>query len=186
MLSISLFSCVKENTGPQGLPGDDGSTPELYYFDIPVNSYNKEPFYEDNSVDYNNAWVSYGYIDGVTIQENDLVMVFMHQTTDGGPDNYFQALPYNDFTDGTVYYNHYSYGVMDNNGDLIFSIRRNDGSDPFLDMNASWTIQYNVYLLKGTASRKAELPADIYLKDEAALKAYLNVSERKKVNFISR
>lgn len=189
--SIFLISCDKEGPrGPQGFQGNDGnngqdgSIPQLYYFDISINNFNKELYYENQNYFYNDAWVAYGFIENVTIQENDLVMVFMHQTTDGGPDNYFQALPYSDYFDNTTDFIHYSYGVMDDNGDLIFTIRRNDGSDPFVDMNATWTIQYNVYLIKGTQNRKAEIPSSVNLEDEVALKKYLNIEKREKVNFI--
>ncbi|MBN2668338.1 MAG: hypothetical protein JXR60_03830 [Bacteroidales bacterium] len=188
LILVVLSSCIKEGPmGPQGYPGEDGddaSTPQLYYFDIPVANFNKELFYEDNNYFYNDAWVAYGYIQGVTITENDLVMVFMHQTTDGGPDNYFQALPYLDYVDGTENFTQYSYGIMDDNGDLIFTIRTNDGRNPYVDMNATWSIEYNVYLVKGTESRKAEIPSDVNFKDETALKQYLGISERKKVEFI--
>jgi len=193
ILSSILFSCGKEGpTGPQGFPGNDGkdgadgSAPSLYYFNIPINQYNKERYYEDNSQYYNDAWVAYGYIDGVTIQETDLVMVYMHQTTDGGPDNYFQALPYTDYFDNTRDFNHYSYGIMDDNGDLIFSIRRNDGSAPFNDMNATWEIEYNVYIIKGTNNRQAKIPPSINLENEDALKEYLNINTREKAKFIVR
>lgn len=196
ILTVFLFSCGKEGpTGPQGFPGEDGrdgingsegSSPALYYFDIPVNNFNKELYYYNSNEYYNDAWVAYGYIDGVVIQETDLVMVYMHQTTDGGPDNYFQALPYTDYFDNTRDFNHYSYGTMDDNGDLIFTIRRNDGTAPFNDMNATWNIEYNVYIIQATGDRKAEIPAHVNLEDEEALKEYLNISKREKVNFILR
>ncbi len=184
-----LSSCSKEGPrGPQGLPGakgEPGSTPQLYYMDIPINQFKKELFYDDNSQFYNDSWLAYGYIENVTIQPNDLVMVFMHQTTDGGPDNYFQALPYTDYFDNSTDFNHYSYGVMDDNGDLVFSIRRNDGTAPFNDMNATWTIQYNVYILKGQNGKKATIPSNINLSDEKAVKSYLGITEKTKANFVS-
>jgi hypothetical protein len=193
VLAISFVSCTKEGPqGPQGVQGypgndgQDGTLPQLYYFDIPVNQYNKEVYYDDNSVYYNDAWLAYGYIDGVVIQETDLVMVYMHQTTDGGPDNYFQALPYSDYTDNSEIFNHYSYGIMDDNGDLVFSIRRSNGYAPFDDMNATWAIEYNVYIIKGTQNRKAEIPSYVNLESEEELKRHLGITERKKVNFISR
>ncbi len=183
-----VSSCSKEGPrGPQGVPGvkgEPGSSPQLYYMDIPVNKFKKEVFYDDNSQFYNDAWLAYGYIDGVVMQPNDLVMVFMHQTTDGGPDNYFQALPYTDYFDNTNDFNHYSYGVMDDNGDLVFSIRRNNGTPPFNDMSATWTIQYNIYILKGNNGKKAMMPSSINLSDEKAVRNYLGITERTKVNFV--
>jgi hypothetical protein len=187
---LILWSCSKEGPrGPQGYPGNDGSdgsTPKLYYFDIPVNQYNKMADYNNNSYDYNNAWIAFGSIDGVTLTENDLVSVFMHQTTDGGPDNYFHALPYLDYFDNGSDFNQYGYGIMDDNGDLLFSIRRNDGSAPFNDMNATWAIQYNVYVIKGTASRKAELPKDLEFATEKELCDYLGITQRTKAVFIPK
>ncbi len=181
---LTLAACSKEGErGPRGydgLNGRDGlngSTPQLFPFDIPVRDFSMQTYYEDASQLYNNAWVALGNINGMTINENDLVMVFMHQTTDGGPDNYFQALPYNDYFDGTNNFNHYSYGILDNNGDILFSIRRNDGTQPFDDMNASWTIQYNVYVLKGTAGRKAKLPQGIQTEKE--LRTFYNIQPNK-------
>ena len=192
IFSLSLFSCVKEGPrGPEGFPGQngsdgaDGSSPTLYYFDIPISNYSKERFVDDQTQFYNDTWLAYGYIEGVTIQEQDLVMVYMHQTTDGGTDNYFQALPYLDYVDNSTDFVQYTYGVMDDNGDLVFGIRRDDGSAPF-DNNASWEIQYNVYIIKGSQNRNAEIPSSINLENEETLKEYLNITERKKVNFIAR
>ncbi len=179
--ALMMFSCTKEGPrGPQGVPGPqgrDGSAATLYYLDIPVNQFKKEAYYDDNTQDYNDAWLAYGYIEGVSIQENDLVMVFMHQTTDGGPDNYFQALPYTDYFDNSTDFNHYSYGIMDNTRDLVFSIRRNDGTSPFNDMNADWTIQYNIYIVKGSANRKPNIPAYINQNNEKDIKSYLGIKE---------
>ena len=193
IISISLFSCVKEGPrGPEGFPGEsgndgaDGSIPTLYYFDIPVSNFSRERFINDQTQFYNDTWSAYGFIEGVTIQEQDLVMVYMHQTTDGGSDNYYQALPYLDYVDNSTDFVQYTYGVMDDNGDIVFGIRRNDGTAPFGNMNASWKIEYNVYIIKGTLSRNAEIPSTVNLEDEEALKEYLNITERKKVNFIAR
>lgn len=193
ILAALLSSCVKEGPrGPEGFPGENGRdginayAPELYYFDIQINEYSKERYINDNSQFYNDTWVAYGFIEGLTIQETDLVMVYMHQTTDGGDDNYFQALPYLDYTDNSLSFVQYTYGVMDDNGDLVFGIRKDDGSAPFVNMNDTWTIQYNVYLIKGSQNRNAEIPASINLEDEEALKDYLKITKRKKANFISR
>jgi hypothetical protein len=190
ILTISLFSCSKEGPrGPQGNDGNDGndaSTPQLYYFDIAVNQFNKELYYYNSNEFYNDAWLAYGYIEGLTIQETDLVMVYMHQTTDGGPDNYFQALPYTDYFDNSTDFNHYSYGTMDDNGDLVFSIRRNDGTAPFSDMTADWAIEYNVYIIQGSQNRKAEIPSYVNLENEEELKLHLGITERKKAKFIKR
>lgn len=183
VVTISFFSCSKEGPrGPQGFPGEDGSdatAPQLYYFDIAINQFNKELYYYNSNEFYNDAWIAYGYIDGVVIQETDLVMVYMHQTTDGGPDNYFQALPYSDYFDNSTDFNHYSYGVKDDNGDLVFTIRRNDGTAPFNDMNATWNIEYNVYIIQGTENRNAEIPSYVNLESEEDLKQYLGITERK-------
>ena len=191
LLLTFLFSCTKEGPrGPQGFPGEDGkdgentSSTNLYYFDIPVKDFKKEKYYEDDSQYYNDAWLAYGYIEGITIKETDLVLAFMHQTTDGGPDNYFQALPYTDYFDNSEDFNHYSYGILDDSRDLVFSIRRNDGSDPFVDMNASWEIQYNIYIIKGTENRTASLPQYINLENENEVREYLNIPKAEKVNFI--
>ncbi len=190
ILIIFLFSCAKEGPmGPQGFPGDDGKDvtgAKLYYFDMPINSFDKERYYEDQTQFYNDAWVAYGYIEDVTISETDMVMVYMHQTTDGGPDNYFQALPYTDYFDNSTDFNHYSYGTMDNNGDLVFSIRRNDGSAPFNDMNATFNIEYNVYIIAGTKDRSAKIPSSVNVNNEDELKNYLGISETKKAKFIVR
>jgi len=185
IVSISFLSCTKEVEGPQGMPGEDGSNPKLYFFDIPVSSYEKAKYYEDNSQFYNDAWLAYGSFDGFALSEKDLVLVYMHQTTDGGPDNYFQALPYTDYFDNSEDFNHYSYGIMDDNGDLIFSIRRNDGSDPFNDMSANFNIQYNVYVIKSATNRKAELPKTLNIENEQEVKAYLNISQGEKIYSIS-
>ncbi len=190
IIVLTFSSCIKEGPrGPQGYPGEDGqdvSSAKLYYFDMPISNYAKERYYEDNTQYYNDAWVAYGYIDGLVIQETDMVMVYMHQTTDGGPDNYFQALPYNDYFDNSSDFNHYSYGIMDNNGDLFFSIRRNDGSAPFNNMNADFNIEYNVYIMHGTKNKKAEIPSYINIENENDLKEYLNISEAEKINIMAR
>ncbi len=190
---LSLSSCTKEGPrGPQGLPGAkgeagaSGSAPELYYIDIPVNHFKKEIFYDNNSEFYNDAWLAYGAINGLKILPTDLVMVFMHQTTDGGPNNYFQALPYTDYFDNSTDFNHYSYGVMDDNGDLVFSIRRNDGTAPFNNMNANWVIEYNVYVVKGRNGQKATIPASINLSNENDLRKYLGITQKTKAKFIAK
>lgn len=174
--------------GKDGIKGDNGtgSSPQLYYFDMPVTDFNRADYYNNTNEYYNDAWLAYGFIQDVVILETDLVMVFMHQTTDGGPDNYFQALPYSDYFDNSDIFNHYSYGTMDDNGDLIFSIRRSNGEAPFSDMNASFSIEYNIYIVKGTQNRKAEIPSHVNLEDEAALKEYLNITKREKVEFVTR
>ncbi len=187
LLLVFFSSCSKEGaTGPQGFPGEDGKDGKnttgshLYYFNIPINQFNKVEYYYDDNQYYNDAWVSYGYIEGITIQETDLVLVFMHQTNDGGPDNYFQALPYNDYFDNSEDFNHYSYGTMDDNGDLIFTIRRNNGNDPFNDMNATWEIEYNIYIIEGTKDKKAELPSYINTENEREIKEFLNIKKYEK------
>ena len=186
IVSITIFSCTKEVTGPQGMPGDDGANPQLYFFDIPVNSFAKATYYGNNNQFYNDAWLAYGAFDNFTLNEKDLVLVYMHQTTDGGPDNYFQALPYSDYFDNSEDFNHYSYGIMDDNGDLIFSIRRNDGTDPFNDMSADFNIQYNVYVVKASNDRKVELPETVNINNEIEVKEYLHITEGKKVSFIAK
>ena len=187
---IFLFSCTKEGPmGPQGFPGNDGKDAtgsKMYYFNMPISNFAKEKHYEDQTQFYNDAWVAYGYIENVTIQETDMVMVYMHQTTDGGPDNYFQALPYTDYFDNSTDFNHYSYGIKDNNGDLVFSIRRNDGTDPFNDMNATFNIEYNVYIIAGTKNKSAEIPSSVNINNEEDLKVYLGISKAKKAKFIVR
>lgn len=196
VLAVIFTACSKE--GPQGpmgyngldgrdgFDGQDATLPQLYYFDVPVTDFNKELYQPNPNEFYNDAWLAYGFIQDVVIQETDLVMVFMHQTTDGGADNYFQALPYSDYFDNTDIFNHYSYGTMDDNGDLVFSIRRSNGEAPFSDMNASFSIEYNVYIVKGTQNRKAEIPSHVNLENEAALKEYLNITKREKVEFVTR
>ena len=186
IVSVTILSCTKEITGPQGMPGEDGSNPKLYFFDIPVSDFAKVEYYNDNSQFYNDAWLAYGSFNGFVLNEKDMALVYMHQTTDGGPDNYFQALPYTDYFDNSEDFNHYSYGIMDDNGDLIFSIRRNDGTDPFNNMSADFKIQYNVYVVKSSGNKNVNLPKYINIENEQEVKDYLKITEGKKVNFIAK
>ena len=81
-------------------------------------------------------------------------MVFVNLSSDGNGDNYWQALPYNEFVNNTDFYIQHSFGIMDidddtgnNNylaGDVMFSLRASDGYAPYDNMNSDALLLYNV------------------------------------------
>ena len=174
-----MSSCTKEGPmGPRGADGrngTDGATPLVYYFDIPLSSF----MYES----YNEAWNTYSYINGYTISVTDLVMVFVKLSSDGNGDNYWQALPFNEFLYNTDFYIQHSFGIMDidddtgnNNylkGDIMFSLRASDGYAPYDNMNSDEAmLLYNVYILSGTEGKKAKLPEGINPNNRNEIEQY--------------
>jgi len=191
LLSLGvLTSCTKVGpTGPmgpsgrngqdgsQGEAGADGSIPKVYYFDITLDKF----MYES----YNEAWNTYAFMDNVTIETTDMVMAFVNLSTDGNGDNYWQAMPYNEYLDNTEFYIQHSFGVMgidDDSGngnyltgDLILSLRASDGLAPYNDMSSTTgKLRYNIYVLKGEEGRKATLPENIDPKNQKEVVNYLS------------
>ena len=180
LIVAGMSSCTKEGPmGPRGYDGRDGAdgaTPLVYYFDMPLSSF----MYES----YNEAWNTYSYINGYTITVTDLVMVFVKLSSDGGGDNYWQALPFNEFLYNTDFYIQHSFGIMDidddtgnNNylkGDIMFSLRASDGYAPYDNMNSDEAmLLYNVYILQGTEGKKAELPVGINPNNREEIEQYV-------------
>lgn len=163
--------------GPNGLDGTDGTSPKVYYFDVPLNTFIFQS--------YNNSWQSFNYITDVTLTDYDLVMAFVNLSSDGNGDNYWQALPYIEYIDdSTDFYIEHGYGIMDidddsgnNNylaGDIMFSLITNTGADPYTNMNSTALLKYNVYVIRGTQGKKAELPKSVDRKNKSEVEAYIN------------
>jgi len=186
---FGMFSCTKVGPmGPQGEPGqngangqngedgEDGTSPAVYYFDVPLNNFQYES--------YNESWNSYYYIEGLTINITDLVMVFVNLSNDGNGDNYWQALSYNEFINNTDFYIQHSFGIMDidddtgnNNylkGDIMFSLRASDGFAPYDDMSSDALLLYNVYVIKGVEGKKAQLPDGLNPNNREDVKKYVS------------
>ena len=189
MLAVGLSSCTTAigPTGPagrdgiDGRDGTDGSTPLVYYFDIPLKNF----IYED----YNESWNAYAYINNLTLINTDLVMIFVNLNSDGGAgDNYWQAMPYNEYFDNTGFYVQHSFGIMDIDddsgndnylkGDIMFSLRASDGLAPYDDMNSEALLKYNVYVLFGEEGKKAQLPDYVDVNNRDEVKKYVESLEK--------
>ena len=179
-VSVILSSCYKEGpvgpSGPRGADGRDGNdaTAKVYYFDIQLNQF--------KSQGYNNSWVTYSYINNVTITDNDLVMAFVNLSSDGNGDNYWQAMPFNEYVDNSDFYIEHAFGIMGmdddtgNNdylaGDIMFSLRTNTGVAPYNPMNSTALLKYNVYIVKGSQGKSAKLPEYVDKNNRAEVEAY--------------
>lgn len=187
--SLILTSCYKEGpagpvgpsgqdglNGTNGTDGTNGATPKVYYFDIPLNQFIPQS--------YNSSWQAYSYINNVTLSNNDLVMVFVNLTSDGYGDNYWQALPHNEYVDNSDFYIEHSFGIMGINddsgnnyylaGDIMFSLRTNTGVAPYTNMNSTALLLYNVYVIRGTQGKKAEFPNYVDRTKKSEVDAYIN------------
>lgn len=166
---------VPGQNGINGVDGADGAIPNVYYFDIPLHNF----IYES----YNEAWNAYGYINGITIQITDLVLVYVNLSSDGNGDNYWQPLPYLEFFNNTGFFVQHSFGIMgidddtgNNNylaGDLMFSLRASDGYAPYDDMSSDALLLYNVFIVQGQEGKKAVLPDNIDINDRDQVYQYL-------------
>jgi len=181
VVSVIFSSCYKEGpvgpAGPRGSNGQDGvdsETSKVYYFDIELNKFKPQI--------YNSSWVTYSYIDGVTITDNDMVMAFVNLSSDGNGDNYWQAMPHNEYVDELDFFIQHSFGIMGidddsgNNeyfaGDIMFSLRTNTGVKPYIPMNTTALLRYNVYILKGTQGKSAKLPDYVDKNNKSEVEAY--------------
>jgi len=180
-ISVIFSSCYKEGpvgpSGPRGNDGKDGvdgETSKVYYFDIELNKFKPQS--------YNSSWITYSYIDGVTITDNDMVIAFVNLSSDGNGDNYWQAMPYNEYVDNSDFFIQHSFGIMGmdddtgNNeylaGDIMFSLRTNTGVAPYNPMNTTALLRYNVYIIKGTQGKSAKLPEYIDKNSKSEVDAY--------------
>jgi len=189
---ISLFSsCYKEGPrgpmGPAGPAGKDGEdSAKLYYFDVKLKDFKPSS--------YNSSWQAFSFINGYTIKETDLVYAFVNLSSDGNGDNYWQALPYNEYVDNTDFFIQHSFGIMaidddtGNNdylaGDIMFSLRTNTGVAPYTNMNSDAMLHYNVYIVPGTLSKKAVIPENVNPRNKEELEKYLGKIEKHKVELI--
>ena len=180
-VSVIFSSCYKEGPvgpigpkGEDGKDGVDGETSKVYYFDIPLNQFKPQT--------YNSSWVTYSYIDGVTISDYDMVVAFVNLSSDGYGDNYWQAMPHNEYVDNSDFFIQHSFGIMGmdddtgNNeylaGDIMFSLRANTGVAPYNPMDSPALLRYNVYVLKGTQGKSAKLPDTIDKNNKDEVEAY--------------
>ena len=186
---VSFMSCTQEgpmgprgpqgNSGTNGQDGVDGETPKVYYFNKQLNQFAPQS--------YNSSWVSYGYIDVYTITNNDLVYCYAYLNSDGDAagDNYWQALPFNEYLDNGQEFVEHSFGIMDVDfgdylkGDLMFWMRRSTGAAPYENMNSTAVISYKVIVVKGVEGKKAVVPDSVNTKDIYELEAYLNIKTDK-------
>jgi len=184
VVSVIFSSCYKEgpvgpsgprgNDGRDGTDGTSGETSKVYYFDIELNKFQSEG--------YNSSWITYSYIDNVTITDNDLVMAFVNLSSDGYGDNYWQAMPHNEYVDNSDFYIQHSFGIMGMDddtgngdylaGDIMFSLRTNTGVAPYNPMNSTALLRYNVYIIKGTQGKSAKLPEYVDKNNRAEVEAY--------------
>lgn len=185
VIITGIFSCGKVGpAGPEGPPGRDGldgATSYVYYFNVPLSDFVNES--------YNNSWNAYGYIDGVTIMLEDLVMVYVNLSSDGNGDNYWQALPYIEYIGTTDVFIQHSFGIMDIDddsgndyyqaGDIMFSLITSDGFPPYDDMNSDALLKYNVYILKGQEGKKAKLPKHVDLSKKSEVEKYFKSLKEK-------
>jgi len=186
VILTSLMSCTQEGPmgprGPQGnsgYNGQDGETPRVYYFEKQLKQF--------ASQSYNSSWVSYGYIDVYTITDNDLVYAYAFLNSDGDAagDNYWQALPFNEYLDNGQEFIEHSFGVMNVNfgnyqkGDIMFWMRRSTGAAPYNPMNSTATITYKVIVVKGVQGKKAVIPETVNTKDIYELEAYLKIKHER-------
>jgi len=189
-ISIIFSSCYKEGpvgpSGPRGRDGNDGNdaTSKVYYFDIELNQF--------KSQSYNNSWITYSYIDDVVITDLDMVMAFVNLSSDGYGDNYWQAMPYNEYVDNSDFYIQHSFGIMgiDDDtgnddylqGDIMFSLRTNTGVAPYNPMNSEALLKYNVYIVKGSQGKSAELPEYVDKNNRDEVAAYCKELANKELN----
>ena len=183
MISISLSSCYKEGprgpigpAGPAGKNGEDSA--KLYYFDVQLRDFKPSS--------YNSSWQAFSYIEGYTIKETDMVLAFVNLSSDGQGDNYWQALPYNEYVDNTDFFIQHAFGIMaidddtGNNdylaGDIMFSLRTNTGVAPYTDMTSTAILSYNVYIIPGTYGKKAKLPDYVDRRNKNEVEAYINAN----------
>ena len=191
-----LMSCTQEGPqgprGPQGNSGSNGQNgvdgqdgagsieaPKVYYFDKQLKQFSPQS--------YNSSWISYGYIDVYTITDNDLVYAYALLNSDGDAagDNYWQALPFNEFLDNGQEFVEHSFGVMDVEtndylkGDLMFWMRRSTGAAPYSNMNSTAIITYKVIIVRGVEGKKAVIPENVNTKDIYELEAYLNIKHER-------
>ena len=187
IILISLTSCYQQGPmgpmGPQGQSGYngqdgvDGSTPLVYYFDMQLNQYSPQA--------YNSSWVTYGFVNNYTITNNDLVYVYAYLSSDGAGDNYWQALPFNEYMDNSQIFLEHSFGIMDIDygnyikGDIMFSMRKSDSSAPYSNMNSTALLTYKVIIVKGMQGKKAEIPETVNTKNIYELEKYLNISHER-------
>jgi len=186
LLLISITSCYQQGPmgpmGPQGQSGQngqdgiDGTTPKVYYFDMQLNQFAPQS--------YNSSWVTYGFIDGYTITDNDLVYAYAYLNSDGDPagDNYWQSLPFNEYLDNGQEFIEHSFGIMnfDNGnvylkGDIMFWMRRSTGAAPYNPMNSPAILTYKVIVVRGVQGKKAEIPETVNTKNIYELEKYLNI-----------
>lgn len=185
---LILTSCYKEGApgpvGPQGenglngangQNGQNGESPKVYYFDVQLKQF--------TSQGYNSSWITYSYVDGITITDNDLVMAYVNLSSDGNGDNYWQAMPHSEYVDNGDFFIQHSFGIMginddsgNNNylaGNIMFSLRTNTGVAPYLNMNTTSLLKYNVYIIKGTIGKKAQIPTFVDVNNKIEVEAYV-------------
>ncbi len=169
--------------GPQGKPGyngqdgTDGASPKVYYFEMRLNQFSPQA--------YNNSWVTYGFVNTYTITDNDLVYAYAYLNSDGDAagDNYWQALPFNEYLDNGQEFIEHSFGIMgiDNGnvyhkGDIMFWMRRSTGTAPYNPMNSAALINYKVIIVQGVEGKKAVIPESVNTKNIYELERYLKIS----------
>ena len=175
---LVVATLLMSGCGTDGKDGTDGTgeTPKVYYFDIKLNQFMLQG--------YNSSWVTYSFIKDVTITDMDLVMVFVNLSSDGGGDNYWQAMPHNEYVDNYDFFIEHSFGIMgmdddtgNNNylaGDIMFSLRTNTGDAPYNPMNSTSLLKYNVYIIKGTQGKSAKLPESVDKNNRFEVEEYCN------------
>lgn len=180
--SLIFSSCYKEGpvgpSGPRGADGRDGvdgQTSKVYYFDVKLKDFKAQG--------YNSSWVNYSYINGVTVTDLDMVLAYVNLSSDGNGDNYWQAMPHNEYVDNSEFFIEHSFGIMgidddtgNNNylaGDFMFSLRTNTGVAPYNPMNSLALLRYNVYILKGTQGKSAKLPDYVNKNNKMEVEAYV-------------
>lgn len=187
IILISLTSCYQQGPmgpmGPQGQSGQnghdgvDGETPKVYYFDMKLNQYSPQA--------YNSSWVTYGFVNSYTITNNDLVYTYAYLSSDGAGDNYWQALPFNEYMDNSHVFLEHSFGIMDIDygnyikGDIMFSMRKSDSSAPYSNMNSTAILTYKVIIVRGIQGKKAEIPETVNTKNIYELEKYLKISHER-------
>lgn len=166
-------------SGRDGLDGTDGASSKVYYFDVALKLFIPQS--------YNSSWQSFNFINDIPLNDNDLVMAFVNLSSDGNGDNYWQSMPFNEYVDNSGYYIEHSFGIMaidddsgNNNyfaGDIMFSLRTNTGVDPYTNMNSDALLLYNVYVIRGTQGKKAELPKSVDRTKKSEVEAYVKQLE---------
>ena len=184
VVSVIFSSCYKEgpvgpagprgSDGQNGADGRDGETSKVYYFDVELNKFKPQI--------YNSSWVTYSFINNIVITNKDMVMAYVNLSSDGNGDNYWQAMPHNEYVDNSDFFIEHSFGIMGMDddtgndeylaGDIMFSLRTNTGVAPYNPMNTTALLRYNVYVLKGTQGKSAELPEYVDRNNKSEVEAY--------------